>query len=66
MATSVINFDKTVYGDDVDDFIPERWLRDANSTAYLDRCNTSFGYGPRICIGKHVSTSPAVYPKIAD
>ncbi|GJC89751.1 fumitremorgin C synthase [Colletotrichum liriopes] len=43
-----ITRDKNVFGADSDDFRPERWLeRD-------DLPKTSFGYGRRLCPGRHV------------
>ncbi|KAJ8715556.1 hypothetical protein PYW07_010038 [Mythimna separata] len=40
-----------VWGANVDQFRPERWLDDAESTNHLSR-NASFGIGKRNCIGK--------------
>jgi cytochrome P450 len=53
----------SVFGDDVDAFIPERWLQknDETETDYhtrkqqMLRATFTFGAGPRTCIGKNIS-----------
>ncbi|KAK1756492.1 cytochrome P450 [Echria macrotheca] len=58
----VICRNKKVWGDDAEEFRPERWLQaDGESdSAYADRlrelsnADLSFGGGSRICIGKHM------------
>lgn len=58
MNYNAVNFDKGVFGEDSEEFIPERWLRDGKEKAdEMERAMLNFGYGPRICIGKHVSGS---------
>lgn len=42
-----------VYGEDADDFRPERWLKEDTSDMY--RCFLSFGSGSRTCLGKNIS-----------
>ncbi|KAL4913555.1 cytochrome P450 [Aspergillus aurantiobrunneus] len=49
----VIQFDKTVFGDDADTFRPERWM-DGN-VAEMDRHIMHFGMGARTCLGKHIA-----------
>ena len=52
----VAHFDKEVFGTDADRFIPERWTRDGEDAgANMERNLLIFGYGKRICIGKHIS-----------
>lgn len=56
MNGNVVQFDKNVFGADADEFIPERWLRDGDAgAANMERHILTFGYGPRICIGKHIT-----------
>lgn len=45
-----------VFGDDVDEFIPERWI-DANEkrAKLMEQCFMPFGLGSRTCIGKNIS-----------
>ncbi|KAF4776026.1 cytochrome P450 [Colletotrichum scovillei] len=43
-----ITRDKEVYGADCDDFRPERWIENE------DLPRTAFGYGRRLCPGRHV------------
>ncbi|KAI3401675.1 hypothetical protein diail_9339 [Diaporthe ilicicola] len=53
MNPAVIHFDKSVFGEDADDFRPERWL--GPDAATMDRHMLAFGYGSRTCIGKNIS-----------
>ncbi|KAL4878051.1 cytochrome P450 [Aspergillus karnatakaensis] len=48
--------DKGVYGEDADEFHPERWL-DAgeDQLKQMERTSLAFGAGSRICIGKNIS-----------
>ncbi|KAK0717563.1 cytochrome P450 [Lasiosphaeria miniovina] len=53
-----INFDKTVFGDDVDEFRPERWLleTDEKKLAQMTRAtDLIFGHGKFQCLGKPVA-----------
>lgn len=52
----VVSREKAVYGEDVDDFRPERWL-DATPEAakYMQRNFLAFGSGGRSCLGKNIS-----------
>lgn len=53
----------SVFGEDVDSFIPERWLQADHETEsqfqarkqQMLRANLTFGAGPRTCIGKNIS-----------
>ncbi|ROV95320.1 hypothetical protein VSDG_06090 [Cytospora chrysosperma] len=47
--------DRGLYGEDVDYFRPERFLEDPARAAKAARLDFTFGYGPRGCIGKHLS-----------
>lgn len=53
----------SVFGEDVDSFVPERWLRGdietteefRTRTQNMVRATFTFGAGPRTCIGKNIS-----------
>ncbi|ETN45759.1 uncharacterized protein HMPREF1541_09592 [Cyphellophora europaea CBS 101466] len=48
--------DKSVYGEDADYFVPERWLNATTERlAVMERSNLAFGHGARSCIGKNIS-----------
>lgn len=45
-----------MFGDDADDFKPERWLsEDKEKLAFMERNWMPFGLGSRTCIGRHIS-----------
>jgi cytochrome P450 len=49
MTASAVHFDKGVFGEDSESFVPERWLRDGEKkAAEMERCILQFGYGPRV------------------
>jgi cytochrome P450 len=57
MNGNAVNFDKGVFGQDADQFIPERWIRDGDrKAAEMERNMMQFGHGPRV--------SPAVLSTI--
>ena len=50
------NRDREIWGDDADEFLPERWLKDEASAKYLDSSNMTFGgSGPRMCVGRNIA-----------
>jgi cytochrome P450 len=53
MNPAVVHFDRTVFGDDADQYRPGRWLAD-NATE-MDKYMLHFGAGTRTCIGKNIS-----------
>ncbi|KAF9892137.1 hypothetical protein FE257_002543 [Aspergillus nanangensis] len=55
MNSGAVHFDKRAFGEDADDWIPERWLGDAAVARQMERSMLQFGYGPRMCIGKYIS-----------
>ncbi|KAM5359488.1 hypothetical protein ACJZ2D_014423 [Fusarium nematophilum] len=64
MSPYILARNKSVYGDDADEFRPERWLRDEENgesqegfhkrLLLMNQTDLSFGGGSRICIGKHM------------
>ncbi|KAK0127496.1 hypothetical protein ONS96_007031 [Cadophora gregata f. sp. sojae] len=51
----VIHSDENIWGKDVHEFRPERWLVDKEQLAFLDQHFLAFGAGARTCIGKNIS-----------
>ncbi|KAK4176240.1 cytochrome P450 [Triangularia setosa] len=51
----VVHRDKEVFGDDADEFVPERWLVDRERRVKMERCLLTFGAGRRTCLGKNIS-----------
>ncbi|KAF2159886.1 hypothetical protein M409DRAFT_60477 [Zasmidium cellare ATCC 36951] len=52
----ILHRDREVYGDDAEDFRPERWLEnDAETLARMERSWCPFGLGSRTCLGKNIS-----------
>ncbi|GMT18690.1 hypothetical protein PFISCL1PPCAC_9987, partial [Pristionchus fissidentatus] len=47
-----LHMDKTIWGEDVEEFRPERWLED---TSHPRVAFQSFGEGPRMCIGMRLA-----------
>lgn len=63
MNAWVVNVDKSVFGPDADQFVPERWLpRDGETPAEWENrmwrmreCDLTFGAGKRGCLGKNLT-----------
>ena len=52
----ISNRDKTIYGEDADEFVPERWLRESKEkVAEMDKFIMTFGFGVRMCIGRKIA-----------
>ena len=50
---AVVHYDKQIFGQDADDFNPDRWIE--GDGVLMDKTIVQFGAGPRTCIGKNVS-----------
>ena len=54
---------QTIYGDDADEFIPERWLQQADESVQehearvglMKRADLNFGAGKHACVGKYIA-----------
>ncbi|SCZ98010.1 BZ3500_MvSof-1268-A1-R1_Chr3-3g06517 [Microbotryum saponariae] len=49
-----VHYDPRAYGDDCEEWKPERWL-DADGKSDLHKYNLAFGAGARVCLGKNIS-----------
>lgn len=47
--------DKAMYGENAEEFDPERWMKDEKRNFELDAGQFTFGVGSRICLGKDVA-----------
>ncbi|KAL4936252.1 hypothetical protein BDV06DRAFT_233587 [Aspergillus oleicola] len=45
--------DKAIYGEDAEDYNPDRWLGDPEQVKMYEKYNLTFGGGTRVCLGKH-------------
>ena len=51
-----VHRDKNFYGENADDYYPERWLDpDPQRVRVMDNMSFAFGGGPRVCIGKNIA-----------
>ena len=56
MNQNVTHFNKTIFGEDAEEYKPERWIgKDDRTLAAMNRHLHTFGYGNRTCLGKTVS-----------
>lgn len=51
----VMQRNEELYGNDANEFRPERWLEDEKRSNLLDSVQFTFGMGPRICFGKDIA-----------
>ena len=56
MNQCAVHFAPEIFGEDCEEFVPERWIRDGpEKAAVMERHILQFGYGSRVCIGKHIT-----------
>ncbi|PVH76546.1 cytochrome P450 [Cadophora sp. DSE1049] len=56
MSPLAQNRDKRVWGDDANEFKPERWLESEAKARQLESYNMTFGgNGPRMCVGRNIA-----------
>lgn len=51
----VLHHDQDIFGQDADDYLPERWLGDPERVNRTSKYDFSFGMGARECAGKQVA-----------
>ena len=51
----VIHRNKTVFGQDANEFRPERWLESEECSKFMKRYMMQFGMGTRTCLGKNIA-----------
>jgi cytochrome P450 len=54
MNPAVVHYEKSAFGQDADQFRPERWLVSPEEWRAMDKNLLVFGAGTRTCIGKNV------------
>ena len=51
-----VHRDKSLYGKDAAEFIPERWLdEDKEKVSNMENLSFAFGGGPRVCLGRNIA-----------
>ena len=59
ISPRAMNRSKEVFGDDAEEFVPERWLpspsNDEEAIKEKNRLFTTFGMGSRVCIGQNIA-----------
>ena len=51
----VLHKDKKIFGDDAEEYKPERWLKDEESAKKMERYMFQFGGGSHLCIGRNLA-----------
>jgi cytochrome P450 len=53
---AAVHRNKAVYGEDVEDFRPERWLEcDTSQLKVMESAHLGFSRGKRVCLGQHIA-----------
>ena len=59
VSPCAMNRSKEIFGDDADDFVPERWLPSSSnseeSIREMSRLLTTYGMGSRVCLGQNIA-----------
>lgn len=59
---AVVQFDKTVFGEDAEAFRPERWLEAGEQRVRrMEKAMMVFSQGARACTGQNVSRTPLFF-----
>ncbi|KAK4652584.1 hypothetical protein QC762_501870 [Podospora pseudocomata] len=57
MPTRVVHSDPKLWGENVNDFVPERFLPENKSSRPKESCFRTFGGGKTLCPGRHFATN---------
>lgn len=55
LSAMAVNKEPSIFGDDAQQFRPDRWLESAEAFTRLDGASMTFGSGSRGCLGKNIA-----------